>query len=212
MVLSNMAAKVDLQLARADCLRDQRRYDEAASLIQKAITWRERQLGGSDPATLASLYDLSSCLRTRYVAAAAAGEACEGCDDDEAVVFNTTTIDHGKMASAAITANSKGGGVGGADGLPPPRGDEGEGDAVRARRVAAIDAMQSVAPELDERWQNGLRALVAAESCALLTPACVARRPDSLYPTAPYRQCIPPRHPDSLFHWSHLWHHPLISL
>ena len=35
-LLSNMAARVELQLARADCLRDQRRYEEAEALIRGA--------------------------------------------------------------------------------------------------------------------------------------------------------------------------------
>jgi hypothetical protein len=42
---SHMAARVELQLARADCLRDQRRYEAAEELILKALRWRERSLG-----------------------------------------------------------------------------------------------------------------------------------------------------------------------
>ena len=48
--------------------------------------------------------------------------------------------------------------------LPDPRGSDAEDAVVRTRRVGAVDAMTSVAPELDARWLGGLRTLVAADS------------------------------------------------
>ena len=118
------AARMELQLCRADCLRDQQRYEESEALIVETLKWREKHLGPSDPATLAAVYDLSCCRRTRSLAhaSAAAGHAAAG-----------------------------------------PLGSADEPSDARGVRVAAIDALPGVAPDLDERWQGGLRGLVAGE-------------------------------------------------
>ena len=115
---------MELQLCRADCLRDQQRYEESEALIVETLKWREKHLGPSDPATLAAVYDLSCCRRTRSLAhaSAAAGHAAAG-----------------------------------------PLGSADEPSDARGVRVAAIDALPGVAPDLDERWQGGLRGLVAGE-------------------------------------------------
>ena len=126
MLLTQSAARVELELARADCLRDQRRYGESGELITKALKWRERSLGKDAPSTLAAVYDLACCRRTAHVAAAAAGTP---------------------MGS----------------GSAPPNGSATEEAGLRRARLDALDAQGSVAADLDERWQQGLRELIAGE-------------------------------------------------
>ena len=144
-VLNNTAACVDLQLARADCLRDQRRYAESEDLIVKALSWRERSLGPNEPTTLAAAYDLSCCRRTASIAAAAAA----GASADDAGGQDAAT----GTATAQTNASDA-----------PPSGCDTEPAASRTARLAAIDAQHMIASDLDSRWQSGLRTLVAKEA------------------------------------------------
>ena len=160
-LLWNMVARVDLQLARADCLRDQCRFDEAEGLIEKALKWRERNMGADEPATLAAVYDLSSCIRTRYVAAAAAptlaaGGLCLGCTDggEDGTGGGGSAGGASADGDAAAAANAT---------LASPKGSDSEAAGVRERRLAALDEMSGAASSLDTRWKAGLRGLVAGE-------------------------------------------------
>ena len=101
---------------------------------------------------------------------------CDECDGDD------EEGDEEKPAAAAVpaaaengTAKANGNGAAKeANGSPPggpdqgtsdPKGEEGSSsDPADAKRLAAIDSASSVASDLDERWQNGLRSLVAGEA------------------------------------------------
>lgn len=49
------AARLELQLCRGDCLRDQGRLAECAETMSTALSWREKQLGKEHPLTLEAM-------------------------------------------------------------------------------------------------------------------------------------------------------------
>ncbi|KAL1528048.1 hypothetical protein AB1Y20_009415 [Prymnesium parvum] len=57
--------RLELQLCRADCMRDQGRFDESEALTRRVLEWREKQLGYDAAGTLAAVYDISKCLRAK---------------------------------------------------------------------------------------------------------------------------------------------------
>jgi len=63
----NEQQRLELQLCRSDCFRDQNRFDEAETIIHKALRWREKHLGSNDAETHAAVYDLTKCLRARHL-------------------------------------------------------------------------------------------------------------------------------------------------
>ena len=166
------AARLELQLCRGDCLRDQGRLAECAETMSTALSWREKQLGKEHPLTLGAVYDVSRVARAaQYAAALAASAPAEPAEATAAAAApSAADAEAAAAAEAATAAVAAAAGAMGAFAAAQQQQQQKEAAAAAeaalgsSRVAAALEAMGGAAVEMDERWLQGLKGLCTGEA------------------------------------------------